>query len=94
LEKGEQNKEGTVNVTLDHSPELSCSTTELCSNPDKPKSLHKALSGEDAPKWKVAIANKIINFLKQDAWEKVPMSQVQAKGHRPIPMKTVFKIKH
>jgi len=35
-----------------------------------------------------------MNFLKRDAWKKVPLSQVIAEGRRPVPTKTVFKIKH
>jgi len=41
----------------------------------------------------MAIAREIMNFLKRNAWQKVPMSQVRDKGQKPIPAKPVFKIK-
>jgi len=44
-------------------------------------------------KWRKTIANKIMNFLKWDAWKKVPMSQVHRGRRVAIPTKPVFKIK-
>jgi len=74
--------------------ELLCFTAKLSSNLGEPKSPCETLSGEDAARWKVAISEEIMNFLKWDAWKKVPMSQVCSKGCKPVPTKTVFKIKH
>jgi len=51
------------------------------------------LARRDADKWKEAIVNKIMNFLKQNAWKKVPMSQVLRKKRVTIPTESVFKIK-
>jgi len=52
------------------------------------------LSRRDAEKWKEALASKILNFLKSDAWRRVPMSQVLSEGWKAIPTKPVFKIKN
>jgi len=38
------------------------------------KTLKEVLARRDADKCKKAIANEIINFLKQNTWKKVPMS--------------------
>jgi len=78
-------KEEVVLLTFDHGPEQLCFTTELSSDPGELKSLREALEGPDSKRWKVTIANEIMNFLKQDAWKKVPLSQVIAEGHRPVP---------
>jgi len=43
----ESNKEATVHLAFDQSPELLCFTTELNSDPGKPKSLREALGGPD-----------------------------------------------
>ena len=66
----------TIDLALDHETELLCFTTEISSDPGLPKTLHKALNGRDAEQWKDAIADEILNFLRQDAWKRVPMEQV------------------
>ena len=55
--------------------------------------MKEALAGRDADKWREAIANEIMNFLKQNAWKKVPMSQVLREKRVAIPTKLVFKVK-
>jgi len=90
----DENEEAMLHLAFDQSPELLCFTTELNSDPGEPKSLREALEGPDADSWKAAISNEIMNFLRCDAWKKVPMSQVQSKGCKPVPTKTLFKIKH
>jgi len=65
-----------VNLAFDHATELLCFTMEISSDPGLPKTLHDALSRRDAEKWKEALMSKILNFLKHDAWRRVPMSQV------------------
>jgi len=62
-------------------------------DPGLPKLLQEALSRRDVEKWKKALASKILNFLKHDAWRRVPMSQVVREGWKAIPTKPVFKIK-
>ena len=57
-----------MNLAFDHATELLCFTTEISLDPGLPKTLHEALSRRDAEKWKEAIASKILNFLKRDAW--------------------------
>ncbi len=74
--------------------ELLCFTTEISSDPGLPKMLREALSRRDAEKWKEALASEILNFLKRDAWRRVPMSQVLWEGWKAIPTKPVFKIKN
>jgi len=66
----------SVDLTFDHKAELLCFTMEISSDPGLPKMLKEALAGRDADKWREAIANEIMNFLKWKAWKKVPMSQV------------------
>jgi len=68
-------------------------TMEISLDLGLPKTLKEALARRDADKWREAIANKIMNFLKQDAWKKVPMSQVHRERRVAIPTKPVFKIK-
>jgi hypothetical protein len=66
----------------------------VMSDPGEPRSLQDALlSGPKAVEWEESIKDEINNFLKRDAWKKVPLSQVQAEGRKPIRTKTVFKIK-
>jgi len=45
-----------------------------------PKTLQEALSRRDAEKWKEALVSKILNFLKCDAWKRVPILQVLQEG--------------
>ncbi len=66
----------SVNLAFDHAKELLCFTTEISSDPGLPKMLREAQSRRDAEKWKEALASKILNFLKRDAWRRVPMLQV------------------
>jgi len=56
-----------------------CFTAKLSSNLGKLKTLCEAFNGEDAQKWKDAIADEILNFLNQDVCIKVQMSQVHAE---------------
>jgi hypothetical protein len=65
----------------------------VMSDPGEPRSLKDALSGPKAAEWEESIKYEINNFLKRDAWKKIPLSQVQAEGRKPIRTKTVFKIK-
>jgi len=82
-----------VDLAFDHETKLLCFTTEISSDPGLPKMLKEALAGRDTNKWREAMANKIMNFLKQNAWKKVPMSQVHRERRMAIPTKLVFKIK-
>jgi len=66
----------SVNLAFNHATELLCFTMEISSDPGLPKMLREVLSRRDAEKWKEALASKILNFLKCDAWRTVPMSQV------------------
>jgi len=52
------------------------------------------MGGKIAQKWRDAIADEIMNFLKCNAWKKVPMSQVCTEECKLVPTKIVFKIKH
>ncbi len=83
-----------MNLAFDHATELLCFMTEISLDPGLPKMLQEALSRRDAEKWKEALVSKILNFLKHDAWRKVPMSQVLREGQKAIPTKPVFKIKN
>jgi len=66
----------SVNLAFDHATELLYFTTEISLDPGLPKTLREALSRRDTEKWKEALASEILNFLKCDAWRRVPMSQV------------------
>ncbi len=90
--KSKEPKE-SVDLAFDHRAELLCFTMEISSGPGLPKTLKETLAGRDADKWREAIANKIINFLKQNAWKKVSMSQVLRERRAAIPTKLLFKIK-
>jgi len=68
--------EKSVDLAFDHGAKLLCFTMEISSDPGLPKMLKEALAGRDADKWREAIANKIMSFLKWNAWKKVHMSQV------------------
>jgi len=83
----------SMDSTFDHEAKLLCFTMEISSDLGVPKMLKEALARRDADKWREAIANKIMNFLKQDAWKKVPMSQVHRERRVAIPTKPVYKIK-
>jgi len=83
-----------VNLAFDHATKLLCFTMEISSDPGLPKMLQEALSRRDAEKWKEALASKILNFLKRDAWRRVPMLQVLREGQKAIPTKPAFKIKN
>jgi len=89
LQMQEESKEAMVHLAFDQSPELLCFTTELNSDLGEPKS--DALVGPDVDLWKAAISNEIMNFLHCNAWKKVPMTQVQNEGYKPVPTKMVFK---
>jgi transposase InsO family protein len=65
----------------------------LASDPGEPKTLGEALHGPDRMKWIIAAKKEIENFLKRDAWKKVPLS-VLKQGQRPISTKWVFKVKN
>jgi len=54
----------TVDLVYDHVAELLCFTTEVSLDPGLPKMLKEAMASRDADKWREAIANKIMNFLK------------------------------
>jgi len=84
----------SMNLAFDHAMELLCFTMKISPDPGLPKMLREALSRRDVEKWKEALASKILNFLKHDAWRRVPMSQVLREGRKAIPTKPVFKIKN
>jgi len=65
-----------MDLAFDHGAKLLHFTMEISSDPGLLKMLKEALAGRYADKWREAIANEIMNFLKQNAWKKVPMSQV------------------
>jgi hypothetical protein len=65
----------------------------VMSDPGEPKNLNDALTGDKASEWKESIQAEINNFIKRDAWKKVPTSQIIAEGRKPIRTKTVFKVK-
>jgi hypothetical protein len=69
-------------------------TAELTSDPGEPKTLKEALSGPKKEEWLKSCAAEVMNFLNRDAWKKVPMSQLQTEGRKPIPTKIIFKVKH
>ena len=73
IEASKPTEPESVNLAFDHATELLCFTTEISSDPGLPKMLQEALSRRDAEKWKEALASKILNFLKCDAWRRVLM---------------------
>jgi len=75
----------SVNLAFNHATELLCFTMEISLDPGLPKTLREALSRRDAEKWKEALASKILNFLKRDAWRRVPMLQVLREGRKKKP---------
>jgi len=79
----------TVDLAINHNMELLCFTTEISLDLGSSKTLRDALSGPDAEQWQAAIVEEIMNFLKRNAWQRVPMLQVW----KPIPTKPRFKIK-
>jgi len=83
----------TVDLAINHNMELLCFTTEISLDLGSSKTLRDALSGPDAEQWQAAIVEEIMNFLKRNAWQRVPMSQVCDEGQKPIPTKPMFKIK-
>jgi hypothetical protein len=68
-------------------------STSLSSDPGEPKTLKEALEGIDSKLWTASVSGEIMNFLKRDAWKKVPMKQVLAEGRKPTPTKIIFKVK-
>jgi len=84
----------SMNLAFDHAMELLCFMTEISLDPGLPKMLQEVLSRRDTEKWKEALATEILNFLKRDAWRRVPMLQVLSEGWKAIPTKPVFKIKN
>ncbi len=68
--------EESVDLAFDHEAKLLCFTMGISLDLGLPKTLKEALARRDMDMWKEAIANKIMNFIKPNAWKKVPMSQV------------------
>jgi len=66
----------SVDLGFHHGAELLCSTTEISMNLGLLKMLKDAIARRDTDKWREAIANEIGNFLKRNAWKKVPMRKV------------------
>jgi len=83
----------SVDLEFNHATELLCFTMKISSDPGLPKTLQEVLGRRDMEKWKEALTNKNLNFLKHDTCKRVPMSQVLSEGWKAIPMKPMFKIK-
>jgi len=90
--KSEEPKE-SVDLVFDHRGKLLCFTMEISTDPGLLKTLKEVLAGRYTEKWREAIANEIMNFLKQNTWKRVPMSQVLREKRVVIPTKPIFKIK-
>ncbi len=57
---------------------------------EEPQTVEKALNGEDAKKWEIAMQEEYDSLIVNNIWSLVP----HPKGKKPIFCKWMFKIKH
>jgi hypothetical protein len=69
-------------------------TTELCSDPDEPKTFDQAFFGPDKKFWKPSLKEEAMKFIKRKAWKKVEREAVRKLGRKPIGTTWVFKVKN
>jgi hypothetical protein len=97
-EQDEETQRNTAEQTVDaifavEGNERFVFTGELTTDPGEPKTLREALTGSNKDKWIPSVKAEIENFKSRGAWKEISRDEVEKLGRRPIPTKTVFKIK-